>query len=97
MNRATTPDITIESFEAGTIDPQHFDHEAHVYLAWLYLEQSPVFDAVWRYSDGLRRLTRQLGVPGKYHETITLGWLFLIASRRRAANRPGWRASPICQ
>jgi hypothetical protein len=84
MTAASTPEITIARFESGDIDADNFDHEAHIYLAWLYLEQLPVFDAVQRYSLGLRRLTRQLGIPGKYHETITCFYLFKIAERREA-------------
>ncbi len=82
MSVVPTPDISIEAFEAGRVDPECFDHEAHVYLAWLYLERLPVRDALRRYADGLQRLTQQLGIPGKYHETITCFYLYLIAERR---------------
>ncbi len=80
------PDVTIGTFEAGQIDADSFDHEAHVYLAWLYLEQLPVLAALQRYSQGLKRLTEQLGIPGKYHETITCFYLFKIAERREASS-----------
>ena len=47
-------------------------------------------------SEGLRRYTAALGVPEKYHETVTLAWLFLINERRArcedAADRGGWQA-----
>ena len=84
MNLARTPAITIAAFESGLIDAESFDHEAHVYLAWLYLEQLPVLEALQRYAQGLRRLTEQLGIPGKYHETITCFYLIKIAERRDA-------------
>ena len=87
MNPAAAPDLTIEAFESGRNDPAHFDHEAHVYLAWLYLERLPVLEAARRYSDALRRLTQRLGIPGKYHETITCFYLFVIAERREASGR----------
>ncbi len=82
MSAAPLPGITIEAFETGRIDVDSFDHEAHVYVAWLYLERLPVFDAAQRYSAALKRLTRQLGIPGKYHETITCFYMFKIAERR---------------
>ncbi len=85
MSAAPVRDITIEAFETGRINADSFNHEAHVYLAWLYLEKLPVLDALQRYSDGLIRLTRQLGIPGKYHETITCFYLFVIAERRDAS------------
>ena len=31
--------ISIEDFEEGAIDPGQFDHEAHVHLAWSYLQK----------------------------------------------------------
>ncbi len=85
MSTAPVPAITIEAFETGRIDVDSFDHEAHVYVAWSYLERMPVMDALQRYSDGLRRLTRALGIPGKYHETITCFYMFVIAERRDAS------------
>lgn len=82
MSTVTMPGVTIDGFESGRIDPDRFDHAAHVYLAWLYLEQMPEMEALRRYSLGLKHLTEQLGVPGKYHETITCFYLFKIAERR---------------
>ena len=82
MSTGPIPGISVEAFESGRIDPDRFDHEAHVYLAWRYLERLSTLDALRRYSLGLQHLTEQLGVPGKYHETITCFYLFKIAERR---------------
>jgi hypothetical protein len=85
------PDLSIEAFEAGAIDAGAFDHEAHVYVAWLYLERYALAKAIGRFTSALRRLTQQLGVPDKYHETISWFFLLVIAERREA--RPGdWAA-----
>lgn len=84
MNAIVTPAVSIEALEAGTIDPRDFNHESHVYAAWLYLECWPLDDAIGRFCGALRRLTAQLGVPGKYHETIS--WFFLILINQRRAN-----------
>jgi len=102
MNTAATPAVCLDSFEAGSIDPDAFDHEAHIYVAWLYLERYPVAEAIDRFTAALRRLTAKLGVPGKYHETITWIFLLLIAERRAAATSGGWFAfrrenDDICQ
>ncbi len=81
----TTRDLSafsLDAFERGAIDAADFDHEAHIYVAWSYLNRYPVTIAIERYSEALKSLTRQLGVPGKYHETITWFYLFLIAERR---------------
>jgi len=82
MNAAATPTLTIDALEAGTIDVAAFDHEAHVYLAWLYLQQFPLHEAIARFTDALRRLTALLGIPGKYHETISWFFMLLIEERR---------------
>lgn len=92
MNALAKPTITLEAFEAGTLDPESFDHEAHTYVGWLYLERFPLLEAIRRYSQILRSLTRKLGVPDKYHETITWFYLVLIAERRETMRGHGWFA-----
>ena len=84
------PALTIVDFEAGNIDAERFDHEAHVYMAWLYLEEFELADAISRFDAALKRLTRQLGVPQKYHATIT--WLFLLLINERRQSGEDWPA-----
>ncbi|MDJ0700590.1 MAG: hypothetical protein QNJ07_12100 [Woeseiaceae bacterium] len=74
--------FSLDAFERGTIDAAEFDHEAHIYVAWSYMNRYPVTAAIERFSGALKSLTRQLGVPEKYHETITWFYLLLIAERR---------------
>ena len=92
MNAAARPTVTLEDFEAGRLDPETFDHEAHVCVAWLYLDRFPLIEAIQRYSAALRCLTADLGVPEKYNETITWFYLVLIAERRQTARSHGWCA-----
>ena len=77
---------TIEQFEAGEIDGRSFGHEAHLYLAWCYLQQEELLQAISRYRAALQRLTRRLGAEAKYHETIT--WIYLVAIAERLEARP---------
>ena len=81
MNRN---ELTIERFERGDIDSDAFGHESHIYVAWLYLERFPLADAISRFTAALRSLTKRLGVPEKYHDTVTWFYLLLIAERRDA-------------
>ena len=37
MNAGTLARLSVVGFESGRIDIDAFDHEAHVYVAWLYL------------------------------------------------------------
>lgn len=84
--RPPLPEL-IRDFEAGSITPGGFDHETHVRVAWEYLERFDVPETLARYSAALTRLTEQLGIPDKYHATIT-GFLILLIAERRET-RPG--------
>ncbi len=75
--------LTIEQFEALRIDSERFDHEAHVYMGWLYVGAYDLADAIGHFDSALRRLTAKLGIPDKYHATITWIFLFLINERFR--------------
>ena len=86
------PDITVQALERGEIDADRFDHEAHVYAAWLYLGAYPADEAADRFVAALKRLTRNLGVPGKYHDTITRFYLAIIAERRLLMPAGDWQA-----
>ena len=81
MNAVTKPELTIENFEASDIDPERFDHEAHVYVAWLYLRKYTLTDAIAKFDAGLRRLVIKFGAEGKYHATLTWFFLLLVAER----------------
>ena len=82
MNAVAEPEVSIAAMESGDIDAATFDHESHVYLGWLYVREYPLTEAIGRFTGALRRLTEKLGVPGKYHDTISWFYLLLIAERR---------------
>jgi len=90
VNAVATPELTIAALEAGTIDIESFNHEGHVYAAWLYLAEYPLADAIGRFTAALRRLTIQLGVPDKYHETISWFLMLQIAERRSLGVGQDW-------
>jgi hypothetical protein len=66
----------VEQFEAGTVDPATFGHREHLFVAWSYLKELSLEDALARYVKYLRALTIKLGAPQKFHATIT--WTFMI-------------------
>jgi hypothetical protein len=92
MNAVATPGVSIEALEDGTLDVEQFDHEAHVYVAWLYLQQYPLHEAAARFIAALKRLTALLGIPGKYHETISWFFMLLIAERRNSQKSDDWHS-----
>ena len=83
---------TIAEFEALAVDPDNFNHAAHLYVAWSMLCEYSVIDALQRYTSALRRLTAKLGVPGKYHETLTGSLILLIAERMESEPNETWSA-----
>ena len=83
MSLAKRDDLTIEAVERGDIDVESFDHEAHVLAAWRFIAEMPLPEAIERFSGALQRLTTALGVPGKYHGTVTWFYMLLIAERHR--------------
>jgi len=83
--------ISIDSFECGTINPELFDHEAHVFIAWTYLQQCDLKESIDRFCAALRRLTRKLGIESKYHETLSWFFMILIAERRSESGSNGWQ------
>ncbi|MEQ9562702.1 MAG: hypothetical protein RLN69_09295 [Woeseiaceae bacterium] len=82
----------IAELEAGLIDPEQFDHQAHVFVAWSYLAEYPLAESIQRFTAALRRLTVKLGASDKYHETITWFYLIEIEKRRNAETSRSWPA-----
>lgn len=76
-----TNDTLRRRFEDLTLSPDEFTHEAHVRVAWSYLVELPLLDALRTFSANLQRFARSLGAEGKYHATITWAYLFAISER----------------
>ncbi len=91
LETAGDPD-ELARFEAGDVSPEQFDHEAHVRVAWLMLGETDLDDCLRRYPRALRRITERLGVPEKFHATLTGFLLLLIAERRANLPDAGWLA-----
>ncbi len=90
MNDVRQSKLTLERFEAAEIDPARFDHEAHVYVGWLYIMTYPRREAIARFDAALRRLTSRIGAESKYNAMIT--WLFLMLIAERARQDEDWPA-----
>lgn len=83
-------DELIARFEALEF-PGGFRHRDHVRLAWIHLRRFPVPEALARISTGLADLARSRQMPGRYHQTITWAYVFLIGERMARADRDrGW-------
>ena len=76
----------VTAFESCTLPPDEFPHRAHVRLAWLYLNEQPLLDALNRFVVNLKRYATSLGAATKYHETITWAFMFLIHERMQRSS-----------
>ena len=79
-----TDDEFLAAFEAAAIARTDWTHEAHVRMAWLYLTRLPFGAALERVRSGIQKLNGRIGSPDAYHDTITVAYVRVIASRLRA-------------
>lgn len=77
-----------EAFETVEMDVKAFDHEQHVRLAWLYLNEHDLEQAFQRYKWSLIKFATAWGYPGLYHETITWCYVSLIDQAMKAVSSP---------
>lgn len=78
------PSADLEQFLRARIDPACFTHREHVRMGFEALRRYEFLDATVRYSRALRRLCERAGRPEKFHQTVTLAFLALIAERLAA-------------
>lgn len=79
-----TDEDLYKAFEEGRLDPKSFSHERHIHVAWLYVCRFERAEAIKRFASRLKSWATSLGIPGKYHETITWFFMLLIAERQTA-------------
>lgn len=72
-------EVFLRSFEACTLPAERFGHREHVRVAWLYLRRFAYEEALTKMAEHVRRYAAANGVPGKYHHTLTVLWMKLIA------------------
>jgi len=83
----------LAALEDCTLPEREFDHVAHVRAAYLYLCDGSFGQAIDRMAATIRRYAAFLGKPGRYHDTITVGFLALIRERIcDRGDRGGWAA-----
>lgn len=76
-----------QQFCAGSLAHSEWTHEAHVRIAYLFLERFDLDEAHLRLRAGIIRLNERHGLIESarrgYFETLTRAWLILIAAARR--------------
>lgn len=72
----------LEAFEKCTLET--FCHRDHIRVAWIYLRTSTNEAAAGeRMAASIRRFAAHNGAERKYHETMTVAWMRLVAAAVR--------------
>jgi hypothetical protein len=79
----------IRRFETDNLAGE-FHHADHVRLAFAYVTEFPVLEALGRFSAALKRYAAARGKAELYHETITHAYFFLIRERMARTAKDSW-------
>jgi hypothetical protein len=80
----------IDRFENNAVPDNSFHHADHVRLAFAYLCQYPVLQALGKFASALKRFADAQGKTQLYNETITYAYFFLIQERRMRFEGADW-------
>jgi hypothetical protein len=70
----------IAAMEQLRIANANFHHRDHIRLAWAYLQRDNASLAGENLADCIRRYATHNNAPRKYHHTLTLAWVRLVAA-----------------
>lgn len=70
----------LRAFEDLSLPAELFHHREHIRVAWLYLKSFDASRAAERMSAGILRFANHHGATQKYHHTLTLAWMRLVAA-----------------
>lgn len=87
-----TDEKLVAAFESTELPADQFSHAEHVRVAWWYLRHSPLPESLLRFSTALQRFATAKGAAGKYHETVTVAWMLIVADRLSNARELPWEA-----
>jgi hypothetical protein len=73
----------LRDFENCALPAEAFHHRGHIRVAWTYLRRMDYSSAVERMSEAIRKYAEFHGANSKYHHTLTLAWMRLVAAAMR--------------
>ena len=85
-----TDEQLVTAFESAELSAAEFTHTAHVRVAWWYLRHHPFPEARRRFTAALQQFAAANGAHDKYHETITVAYLLIIAERLATDRDGAW-------
>jgi hypothetical protein len=77
-------------FENDAVPEDSFHHADHVRLAFAYLCEYPVLQALEKFAGALKRFAAARGKTQLYNETITCAYFFLIRERMVRSECAEW-------
>ncbi len=83
-------EAVLQLLEAGKLPERGLPHADHVRLAWYCVRQQPVLSALSRVRNALMQAARGAGRPERYHETVTVAYVLIIAERLGSARDAPW-------
>ncbi len=82
-----TDDEHFRQFENQSLSLEHWNHRAHLKVAYVYLRHFSFDEALARMRDGVRAYNAANGITNSptsgYHETLTRAWLQLVHTTLR--------------
>jgi hypothetical protein len=75
-----TEEQLAREFEACALPASAFHHREHVRVAWFYLRHLTYGEAVQRMLESVRTFAGFNGDATKYHHTLTVAWMRLVAA-----------------
>ena len=75
------PDALVDRFERLQIEPGAFRHRDHLEAAYGMLRKYPFLEATARYARIIRTMAANAGASEKFHVTITVAFMSLVAER----------------
>ncbi|HEY6945029.1 MAG TPA: hypothetical protein VI431_07795 [Candidatus Acidoferrum sp.] len=69
----------LRAFEDLSFPADQFHHREHIRVAWLYLRSYDATCAAECMTTGILRFANHHGATQKYHRTLTLAWMRLVA------------------
>ncbi len=76
-------DQFLEKFISGSLNPGLFSHEAHIRLAYIFISRIGEERAIDETCSAIKGYVDHLKIEGKYHETITVVAVKLVAKAMR--------------
>ena len=76
----------LDQFENLTLDPAQFNHYGHIRLAWLYLTQHPLDEAIIKVTRGIQAFATSQDATDKFRHTLTEAIVRIMSARMQTSS-----------